>query len=98
MFIVAGISPKIIPLGVAIGCTCPACLSVSQLQVIHKYMTPHIFFIPTFRFNSEYIATCSNCASVMELQKEKGHAFQKDASTAISSGDLSVLQNNYRGG
>lgn len=96
MFFIAGISPKIKPLGMARGCPCPACKSDSPLHVIYKYMTPHIFFIPTFRFHSEYIATCANCASVMELQEEKGHAFRKDPNVRISSGDLRVLQNNWR--
>lgn len=97
MFFVAGISPKIKPLGMTSGCACPACKNISPLHVIYKYMTPHVFFIPTFRFHSEYIATCPNCASVMELQTEKGHAFRKDPDVRIETGDLRVLQNNRRG-
>lgn len=96
MFFVAGISPKIKPLGMAYGCSCPACQNISNLHITHKYLTPHVFFIPTFHFNSEYVATCANCASVMELLKEKGSAFQKNPSTVISPGDLRVLQDNYR--
>jgi hypothetical protein len=59
-------------------------------------MTPHIFFIPTFKFRSAYIATCGNCASILALDGEKGRAFAKDPHTVIRPGDLAVIKNNTR--
>jgi hypothetical protein len=94
MFIIAGISPKIKPLGSIRGCACPACGEAAELAVIHKYMTPHIFFIPTFRFHSEYIATCGHCASILAIDEEKGRMFAKNPETVIRPGDLLTLKSN----
>jgi len=96
MFFVAGISSKIKPKGVAESCICPACGMVSPLHVIHKYMTPHIFFIPTFPFHSEYVATCGNCASIMSIPPEKARAFIRNPGAGLDPRDLTVAQNNVR--
>ena len=97
MFFIAGISSKLKPKGSAQNCTCPACGTVSPLHVIHKYMTPHIFFIPTFAFHSEYIATCANCASIMSVMPESAKAFIKDPKAGLDPRGISVTQNNARG-
>jgi hypothetical protein len=91
VLLIAGVSPKIKPLGGIRGCACPACGNAAGLALIHKYMTPHIFFIPTFKFHSEYIATCGRCASILALNEEKGRAFAKNHKTVIRPQDLTVL-------
>lgn len=96
MFFVAGILSKIKPAGVITSCACPVCGSTFPLHVIHKYMTPHIFFIPTVHFHSEFIVTCASCASVAALSPEKGRAFRKDPAVTVFPEDLTVLQNNMR--
>jgi len=96
MFLIAGISSKIKPKGAAEYCACPACGTVSPLHVIHKYMTPHIFFIPTFPFHSEYIATCGNCASIMRVTPEAAKVFIRHPEAGLDPRDLTVMQNNVR--
>ncbi len=96
MFFVGGLSSKLKPAGSAV-CVCPACKAQAELHVIHKYMTPHIFFIPTFRFRSEYIATCGNCASVMSLPSDVGRALERDPGKGLAADELYVIKNNFRG-
>jgi hypothetical protein len=96
MFIIAGISPKLKPLGSIRGGTCPACGETAELAVIHKYMTPPLFCIPTFKFRSEYIVTCGRCASILALSEEKGRSFAKNPDTIIRPHDLRILKSNRR--
>jgi hypothetical protein len=96
LFFIMGISPKIKPLGSIRGGVCPACGGAAELALIHKYMTPHIFFIPTFKFHSEYIATCGRCASILALNEEKARMFAKNPDTVIRPQDLRVIKNNMR--
>lgn len=94
MFLIAGINNKVKDCGMAPNGRCPVCGREGMLHVSNQYMTPHIFFIPTFRFNSNYIATCGGCASAMQLRKEKGRAVERSQPVQILPDDLQVLQNN----
>lgn len=94
MFLLAGISSKVKESGVTGPTPCPACQKVAALHVCHKYMTPHIFFIPTFRFHSSYWATCPFCASIMELDKESGRAVERGERPIVGPSALHILQNN----
>ncbi len=94
MFFVGGISSKLKQAGSA-ACVCPACGVRAQLHVIHKYMTPHIFFIPTFKFRSEYIATCGSCASVMAVPNNAGRGLERDPARGLGPNDLHVIKNNF---
>ena len=98
VFFLAGIQSKLKPLGVWERAACPVCGAGASLHVIYKYMTPHIFFIPTFRFHREYVASCSSCASMFRVLPEKGNALADGEDAAFSSGDLELLQNNFRPG
>lgn len=94
MFLLMGISGKVKDCGRAEHGVCPVCGKAGTLHITHKYMTPHIFFIPTFRWGSSYLATCASCTSLMELNKEKGKAVARGDEVWLSPEDLRVLQNN----
>lgn len=94
MFFLAGISDKVKDCGTAPNGTCPVCGRSGTLHITTQYMTPHLFFIPLFRFGGNYWATCGHCASMMMLDKHKGKAVERDSSTPILPDDLTVLQNN----
>lgn len=98
MFFIAGISGKVKDVGVLEPCPCPACGDSVSLHVCVKYSTPHIFFIPTFRFGVSYLATCPRCASVMELNPQNGKDLERGRPVSADAyGDLRILQNNCRG-
>lgn len=94
MFFLAGISSKIKELGSPADAVCGVCGSRDSLHIINQYMTPHFFFIPTFRFGNQYLATCRKCASLMELQKDKGEALRRGERVSIAADDLHVVQDN----
>lgn len=94
MFFLAGISSKVKDCGPAPNGTCPVCGASNRLHITTQYMSPHLFFIPLFRFGSSYIATCGHCASVMALEKNKGRALERGQPADILPIDLQVLQNN----
>ena len=93
MIFIGGISPRIKPAGVASG-TCPACGRAASIHVSKKYSVVTLFFIPVIPYGTEYIATCSSCASVMLLQKEKGRAVEHDPAAVIDGSELQILKNN----
>lgn len=94
MFFIAGIDSKIRECPSVPNTRCPVCSRDVLMHVCNKYMTPTLFFIPTFRFRSSYLATCPACASLMELDAEKGKALERDPGIGISPGDLRVVQDN----
>lgn len=96
MIFLFGIRSQIKPLGNITTCACPACGRSAPLKVIYKYMTPHVFFIPTFRFHREYVAVCGGCASVMALRNEKGRELLQNPAAQISPEDLIILKNHAK--
>lgn len=96
MFFIGGIQSKVRAVGVWERAACPVCGERGVLYVINKYMTPHVFFIPTFRFHNEYVATCGACASLFEVSDEKAAALRRGEDVACEPGDLQILQNNRR--
>ena len=98
LFFLFGISAKIKPAGIARRGFCPACRQEAPLHLTHKYITPHIFFIPTIRFNSSYVATCPYCASVMGLEPEKMRQIRQNPDTPVYEKDLNIIKDNSRFG
>lgn len=94
MFFIAGIKSKVKNHGI-IKAKCPACSSSDTLYLLNYYMTPHIFFIPTFRFNCSYSAVCIHCNSVMLLDKEKGRAVEKGVASELTRDDFTIKTNNF---
>ena len=96
MFFVAGIHNKMQNLGMRGQCSCPCCAHQGTMHLSHSYLTPHLFFIPTFRFRSQFLLTCPQCASVMALDNALGERLRRNPSVVVSAAEMRVTQNNHR--
>lgn len=93
MIFIGGVSPKIKPSGNAQG-VCPACNRRVSFHACKKYSVVTLFFIPVIPFGASYLVTCSACASVLSLSKDKGRALETGKLHTIEYADLEILQNN----
>ena len=94
MFFIAGFGSRIRERSPAKG-ICPACGEIGFLHIVRESQTLSLFFIPVASFGGKYLATCTACASVMELSREAGKRCEKDPTGQIGYGELTVLKNNY---
>ena len=97
MFFLAGIHNKMQDLGMRGQCSCPCCAHQGTMHLSHSYLTPHLFFIPTFRFRSQFLLTCPQCASVMQLDTQLGKGLQNGRPVRPAYGELRILQDNFAG-
>lgn len=88
MFFIAGIHSKVKDLGIIANSTCPICKKRGTLHLFHKYITPHVFFIPTFKLHNDYFAICTSCAAVVTVPPEKGRAIAAGRDMPLGSGGL----------
>lgn len=95
MFLIAGLNPKLQQMGAADG-ECPACGARGKLFLVKQSQALTLFFISVFKFGGEYIATCSSCASVMELDKDAGRRAERDPGATLYAAELHVIKNNAR--
>lgn len=59
-------------LGTRNNIVCPSCSAWSRLQISKTYSYFHIFFIPTFRWNTRYLAQAACCGTLFELDPAVG--------------------------
>ena len=89
-----GTNSKVVPCGQISVDNCPVCGRFSQMHVCRRYDYFHIFFLPLFRYNIHYIATCPHCASAFALDKEVGDQLQKEGCQSCSGRSLHLLRSN----
>lgn len=75
---------------------CPCCSSEEPFHLARKYQYLHAFFIPLFKFQSSYFATCPKCASIFEVSDTIGKEAEQNGTARATQGALHLLQNNYR--
>ncbi|MDL2232940.1 zinc ribbon domain-containing protein [Ruminococcaceae bacterium OttesenSCG-928-L11] len=68
---------------------CPHCERPVSFRVDLHYVTPHIFYIPTFRIHPKYVAVCPRCGTVFALNAEKGRLLEQRPKRPLGPGDLS---------
>ena len=90
-----GISAKAEPAG-RIRAACPCCHAPGPLQLSRHYQYFHAFFLPLFRFHSQYFATCPHCASLFEVEQSVGDRARREGEADASPGQLHLLQDNSR--
>jgi len=83
-----GIQDKEEFLGSCNNVVCPGCGRLTRLDVYKTYRYLHIFFIPTFRWDTRYYVKAACCGSLYELEGDVGRAFEHDPSTEIRSEHL----------
>lgn len=89
-----GIGSKAKPLDKLESMECPACRNKTEMSVTHSYNYPHVFFIPLWKFGSQYIVTCPACASVFEMSPQRGKELELAGRLAIQPQELRILRNN----
>lgn len=94
MFLIAGLNPRLKRIGCVPG-HCPVCGSTGNLFVVREAQAVSVFFIPVVSFGKRYLATCSSCASVMELWEEAGRQVEENPHLPIRRQDMRVVNNNY---
>ncbi len=88
---VFGIQDKDKHIGTYNNIVCPACGKLARYEIHKTYRYLHIFFIPTFRWNTRYIVKASCCGSIYELDPFVGREFEKDPRTGIRPENLRRL-------
>ena len=76
MFLIMGTDAKIQQLG-TVGAVCPKCGRSCSFSLCKCYSFLHLFFLPLFRWNVRYIATCPGCACLYDVDPEAGRAAEK---------------------
>ena len=90
-----GVGAKAEPAGrIYAGCRC--CHAPGPLQLSRKYQYFHAFFLPLFRFHSQYFATCPSCASIYEVEPSAGDRARREGQAAAAPEQLHLLQDNSR--
>lgn len=95
----AGIDGKVDYCGIGKGCACPSCGSQSPLYISKQYNYFHLFFLPVKKFHIHYTAVCPQCASLYELDAQKGSQAEQEGVVAVTRADLTPIGrtggNNY---
>lgn len=76
---------------------CPLCGGRHRMHLVHSYSYFHFFFLPLFRFDRHYYATCPGCAGVFEVEPTLGDSLRRGECPTVNSGDLRTVKNNLNG-
>lgn len=71
--------------------TCKACGALGRYEVIKRYSYFHIFFIPLWKWATEYYVKERMCQTIFRLDPEAGEAIEKGIRADILPGDLEAL-------
>jgi len=82
------------PLGTQTNTICPACGSLTRLEIFKTYSYFHIFFIPVFKWNVSYYVRPACCGSVFELVLEIGQKYEKGYDVEIKQENLRPTNQN----
>ena len=74
---VFGIQDKDRYIGAYNNIVCPVCGKLARYEIHKTYRYLHIFFIPTFRWNTRYIVKASCCGSIYELDPLRRQGIRK---------------------
>jgi hypothetical protein len=75
------------PIGTLNNVICPTCQSLTRFEIVKTYTYFHIFFIPTFRWNTKYYVSSACCGSIYELDSDIALKYQQ--------GQISEIKNEY---
>lgn len=78
---------------------CRTCGAYSRYEIFKTYSYFHIFFIPTFKWNTRYYVRSFCCNSIFELDPSIGMQFDRGLKPEIGDAHLRPLSqhsHNYR--
>lgn len=67
---------------------CPECSSYGRLQVILRYNSLNVFFIPILKWSREYLVRTSCCNSIYTINNELGKKIERNQIKAIKNEEL----------
>ncbi|MDN5352744.1 MAG: hypothetical protein PWQ12_1665 [Clostridiales bacterium] len=97
-FFMMGINNASKPIGRLRNVICPCCGAWSSIEVSVSYTELNLFFIPVFKWNRRYFGEASCCDCILEIQPEKGRAFERGEAITLDPADMQILRReNSRG-
>lgn len=88
MFFIMGISRGEKKLPFVKTMVCSACGKFGRLEAYMTYTYFTLFFIPLFRWNTEYFVMSSCCGTVYSIEKSLGKRIQKGEEVILKDEDL----------
>lgn len=83
-----GIDQKSKQIGTCNNKICPACGAMTRFEIYKSYSYFHIFFIPTFRWNTRYYVKSTCCGNMFELDPIIGEEFERGNNPEIKEEHL----------
>ena len=75
---------------------CPSCGSYGRYNIFKTYtVLTFFFFIPTFRWGTQYYAESTCCGALYALDKEVGKAIASGAPIEVRPENLSLIRGGY---
>lgn len=90
-FAVMGTSAKKESVG-SVSFYCPHCNSNQTMSVFKDYNYFHIFFVPIFKFSTEYYGICEMCKTEYYIDNQTGKLLDKGLLTSIDSSSFKEKQ------
>jgi len=76
-FLVAGIVPGSRSVGSLDFSVCPSCGAYTRIEILQTYQRVSLFFIPLVKLDKKYIARCTRCGAVFDVDGQKARAFDR---------------------
>lgn len=92
MFFLLGVSPTARQSGNLDVGRCPVCQNTHPLAVTEQSSSFSAFFIPLFRFQKRFFATCPGCASVFSVPDWCGKRASELGTFSVSSDQLTLIR------
>ena len=96
MIFIGGIDAKQAEIGQFHKVLCPSCKESHPMTLYKNYYFFHFFFLPLFKWNVKYAATCHGCHALMDVTSEKGKALEKGQIYDIDTADLTLLEAGHK--
>ncbi|HHW32003.1 MAG TPA: zinc ribbon domain-containing protein [Clostridiaceae bacterium] len=91
-----GIDQKNKQIGTYNNVICPACGALTRFEIFKSYSYFHIFFIPTFRWNTKYYVRPTCCDSMYELDSQVGEEIERGNNPEIKEEHLHSAYSGYQ--
>lgn len=91
MFFIMGSDAKLQQLG-PVRAVCPGCGQTLAFSLCKSFCYIHLFFIPVFRYQVRYIATCPHCAAAYQVDPQAGRAAEKGQLATLPASALTSLR------
>lgn len=74
---------------------CPDCGKFTMLDIFKTYTYFHVFFIPTFRWNTRYYVKTNCCNTIYQLDQDIGRRYEKGENPDIKNEHLRPINQQF---